>query len=238
MDLFRKRGIMKKMTRREFIAKGSMVVGGTLGGLALGGGIFSPPQALSAEVKFSESSCKTKKENKRKILVAYASFCGSTGGVAEAIGRDLCEQGAQVDVRFIKNVSDISSYEGAVLGSSVRSSFWLPEAMEFIKKNQERLSRIPVAYFLTCLTLYQDNAEKRGVARSYMNPVLKSAPSVQPFDLGLFAGVLDYSKLNIVYRTIMKSKMKKQGIPEGDFRNWEAIRAWARNLGSPLGLPA
>ena len=67
-----------------------------------------------------------------------------------------------------------------------------------------------------------------------MDPVLESAPLVQPLDLGLFAGALDFSKLTVVYRMIMKSKTKKQGIPEGDFRNWEAIHAWAKGLSSPL----
>jgi menaquinone-dependent protoporphyrinogen oxidase len=225
---------MKKMTRREFMAKGSMVAGGTLVALASGPGFFSPPKAFSSGISFPESSCQNEKEIKKKILIAYASFCGSTGGVSEAISRDLCDQGAQVDVRLLKNLHDISSYDGVVLGSPVRQSSWLPEAIGFVRKNQERLSRIPVAYFLTCLTLYENTEENRKKARGYMNPVLKSVPSVQPIDLGLFAGVLDYSKLNIIYRMIMKSKMKKQGVPEGDFRNWEAIHAWARGLHSPL----
>ena len=32
----------------------------------------------------------------------------------------------------------------------------------------------------------------------------------------------------------MKSKMKKQGVPEGDFRDWKAIRSWAEGLHAPL----
>ncbi|HMK65689.1 MAG TPA: flavodoxin domain-containing protein, partial [Thermodesulfobacteriota bacterium] len=170
----------------------------------------------------------------KNILVAYASYCGSTGGVAETIGKEVCAQGARVDVRYLKKVDDISSYDGIVLGSSIRNGAWLPEAAEFAKKNQEGLSRIPVAYFLTCITLYRDTAENRRVVRNYFNPVLESVSSVHPVDLGLFAGALDYSKMNFLFRTIMKSKMKKQDIPEGDYRNWESIRAWARGLGSSL----
>jgi len=33
-----------------------------------------------------------------RILVTYASYTGSTAGVAEAIGKSLAEGGAQVDV--------------------------------------------------------------------------------------------------------------------------------------------
>lgn len=223
---------MKKMTRREFLVRGSLMAGGAVGAMTLGGEYLSPQKVLSAGVEFPESSCTAKQQSKKKILVAYASFCGTTGEVAEAIGRTLCQQGAKVEVRLLKNVSDVSSYDGAIVGSSVRSASWLPEAIEFVEKQKEKLKRIPVAYFLTCLALFKDTVESRRVARSYLNPVLKGVPAVQPVDQGLFAGVLDYGRLNMIYRMIMKSKMKEQGVPEGDFRNWEAIQAWAKGLGS------
>jgi len=57
---------------------------------------------------------------------------------------------------------------------------------------------------------------------------------VKPVDIGLFAGVLDYSKLSFVVRMVMKSKMKKKGVPEGDHRNWDDIRAWAEGLSPKL----
>jgi menaquinone-dependent protoporphyrinogen oxidase len=49
-------------------------------------------------------------------------------------------------------------------------------------------------------------------------------PEIRPVAIGTFAGALDYSNLNWVYKKILKSK----GAEEGDFRDWNAIRAWAR----------
>ena len=227
---------MKKISRREFIVNSSMIVGGTVGSIAMGGELLSPQKALAAKVDFPESSCGPEKKSGKKVLVAYASFCGSTGGVAEAIGQVLCDRGATADVRLVKNVNDISLYDAVIIGSAVRSSSWWPEAIDFVEMNKETLSRMPVAYFLTCLALYKDNEGSRKVAKGYMDPVLNAVPAVQPVDMGFFCGALDYSKLNMMYRMVMKSKMKKRGVPEGDFRNWETIRSWAGGLHAPLGI--
>ncbi|MFC1891816.1 flavodoxin domain-containing protein [Thermodesulfobacteriota bacterium] len=222
---------MRCLTRRNFIINGSLAMGGTLGTIAFGGDLLSPNHVHALDAEFSESSCGLKG---KKVLVAYASLCGSTGGVAEAIGEVFCKKGASVDVRLLENVKDLNQYRAAVIGSSVQSSSWRSEAIDFVKANQKILSRIPVAYFLTCLALYKDNSKNRSLARSYMNPVLEAVPDVHPVDTGHFAGVLDYSKLNFIFRVVMKSKMKKQGIPEGDFRNWDAIISWAEGISSLL----
>ena len=72
-------------------------------------------------MEFPESNCGLEKKTGKKVLVAYASCCGTTGGVAEAIGKVLCDRGAVVDVRLVKNVGDLSSYQAAVIGSATRS---------------------------------------------------------------------------------------------------------------------
>jgi menaquinone-dependent protoporphyrinogen oxidase len=109
--------------------------------------------------------------------------------------------------------------------------------MAFVEGNRALLGRIPVAYFLTCLALYRDTAVNRRTARGYMDPLLKAAPEITPVDIGLFPGVLDYGKLSFSLRMIMKRKMKGKGVPEGDFRNWDAIGKWTRRVAPMLGSP-
>jgi menaquinone-dependent protoporphyrinogen oxidase len=174
-------------------------------------------------VEFRQLNCgeKTKMD---KILVTYASRCGSTGEVAEAIGQTLCGNGAAVEVRPLKDVTDLSAYRAVVVGSAIRMGGWLSEATNFVKKNREVLSGLPVAYFSVGMVLQEDTPEKRREAEDYLAPVRQI---LEPKSLGLFAGKMDYSKLSWLDRFII-TKMAKT--PEGDFRNWEAIRAWAAEI--------
>ena len=226
---------MRDFTRREFMWAGSVLAGFAASLLVPGGRTLSVGKANATGVDFVESSCNSRDKAGKKILVAYASRCGTTGGVAEAIGRTLCDAGFDVDTRLAKHAEDVSPYSAVVLGSAVDRASWLPDAIKFAQRNHEALSRVPVAYFLTCLTLYEDTIETRKLAQSYMEPVLKAAPEVRPVDSGFFAGVLDYSKLNVVVRMVMKAKMQAKGVPEGDFRNWNAITSWAKGLIVPFG---
>ena len=214
---------------------GSVLAGVAASLLVPGGRTLSVGKANAGGIDFAESSCNSEDKAGKKILVAYASRYSTTGGVAEAIGRTLCDAGFDVDTRLVKHVEDVSPYRAVVLGSAIQRASWLPDAIEFAEKNQEALSRVPVAYFLTCITLYQDTAETRKLARSYMEPVLKAAPGIRPVDSGFFAGVLDYGKMNVLVRMVMKSKMQARGVPEGDYRNWNAITSWAKGLTVPFG---
>lgn len=228
---------MSYTTRRDFLINGSMMAASVVGGLTLGSRLLAPDTAMAEKIIFPEPSCGVKTTvQKPKILIAYASFCGSTGGVAEAVAQTFCQKGVAVDVRLAKHVADISAYQAAVVGSAVRSSAWWPDAVEFVTRHEQALGQMPVAYFLTCLALFHKSPQARKTAMGYFNPVLEAAPNVKPVDFGCFAGVLDYGKMNFMFRTIMKSKMKKQGVPEGDFRDWPAIRAWTEALGPKLGL--
>jgi menaquinone-dependent protoporphyrinogen oxidase len=73
-------------------------------------------------------------------------------------------------------------------------------------------------------TLSRPTEKNRAEVLSYMDPILKAVPEIRPVGIGTFAGALDYNNLSWFTKKIMKSK----GSPEGDFRDWNAIRAWAR----------
>jgi menaquinone-dependent protoporphyrinogen oxidase len=213
-----------KITRRRFLLLGAA------GTAALACGGVAAFGMQSPEVEFVESDCTQGENTVGKILVAYASQCGSTGEIAETIGQVLCEAGAAVDVRPIQSVNDISSYQAVVVGSAIQTSQWLPQAIEFVEMHQDALSQIPVAYFLACLAMIEDTDSARRSATAFLDPVRQQVPRVQPVDVGLFAGKLDFAKLPSMYRFLWPLTAGGH-VGEGDYRDWEAIRSWAADLG-------
>lgn len=162
-----------------------------------------------------------------KILVAYATKAGSTGEIAQKIAQILRQSGAQVDVRLVKNIANLNSYNSLVIGSAIRAGAWLPHVVEFVENNQATLKQMSVAYFAVCLTLQEDTPENRQTVRAYLDPV---CDLVTPLDVGLFAGQLDYQRLNLV-ESLMLKMMKA---PAGDYRDWSAIETWAKTLADKL----
>ena len=212
-----------EISRRGFL----ILVGGAISASALPYNRLTASNTRQSTAEFIESTCEKDGKMKNRILIAYASRCGSTGGVAEAIGQTLCETGATVDIRLMGNANDLSPYQAVIVGSAIRMGRWLPEAVDFVKRHQDTLGRVPTAYFVVCLRMKDDSAENRRKVLAYLDPVRKQAPQINPVDIGLFAGALDYKKLSLAYSLILKV----MGAPEGDFRNWEAIRAWATGVG-------
>lgn len=158
-----------------------------------------------------------------KVLVTYATRTGTTQEVAVAIEEELETKGANVDVKNAKEVEDLTAYRAVILGSAIRAGNLMPEAIEFVKANQEKLSQIPVAYFVVCATLREDTEENRQAVAAYLGPLREM---IEPVEEGLFAGAIDLSKLSFPMRLVLKA-MKAE---EGDWRDWDAIRAWAAQL--------
>lgn len=168
-----------------------------------------------------------------KILVTFASRTGSTAGIAKAIGQTLIESGAEVDVRPMQNVEDIAPYRAVVAGSAIQGKQWLPEAMQFMRTFQTQLARKPVAAFSVCMTLAMRDGEKY---RPHVADWLMSVRTlVRPVSEGLFAGVLDISKIpSFGDRLKFRLSVVFGAWSEGDHRDWDAIREWASDLYSLL----
>lgn len=170
-----------------------------------------------------------------RILVAYASEFGSTVEVAEAIGEVIRDNGALVDVRSVVDVTTMTPYGAAIIGSAIYNGAWLPEAVHVVQVHAAALSRIPVAYVVVCATMREDTPEHRQGARSFLDPVLAQVPQVRPIEIGLFAGKIEPPKLSWPVRLRMRLTTN---LRRGDHRRWDEVRSWATRIAPRLQATA
>lgn len=166
------------------------------------------------------------------LLVVYGTGTGCTAGVAERIGKILADRGATVDVVSAKDAPAATGYDAVVVGSGIRAGSWHAPVKEWVMRNAADLKGTPVAFYTACLTLANDPG-KTDEVRAYTDPLIAES-GVTPVEVGLFAGWNEPKKFSFIERTVLK--MMKA--PEGDFRDWDAIEAWAAEVAPKLGLGA
>lgn len=171
----------------------------------------------------------------RKTLVTYASRTGSTAQIAEAICKTLSQSGEEIELVPMQDVKELSNYHAVIIGSPIRKSQWLPEAMQFLQTHRVELASKHVATFTVCITMAMSNEERyQNAVRQWIAPVRSL---VHPVSEGLFAGRLDFKKLPWTLDTLLFRATVALGIlPSGDHCDWNAVQTWAQGL-RPLIQP-
>jgi menaquinone-dependent protoporphyrinogen oxidase len=159
------------------------------------------------------------------ILVAVATKYGATREIAEAIGRRLSDRGLEVVVRSIEDVDDVAPFEAVVLGSAVYAGRWLEQARRFVEKRAVELAERPTWLFSS------------GPIGDPPRPHEQEAVQIDTIAAAtrarahrVFAGRLDKGLLSFAERAIVFAFRAA----EGDFRDWEAIAAWADEIADAL----
>jgi menaquinone-dependent protoporphyrinogen oxidase len=162
----------------------------------------------------------------KKILITYATKAGSTVEIAAVIGETLSKRGFAVDVKPVSENPALDGYQAALMGSAIRMGSWLPEAVEFVRKNQSVLNQLPTSIFTVHMLNAGDDETSRAARQAYTAPVRELLPSV---DEVFFKGRLDYKTLSFLDRLIAKA-VETPDNPPGDFRDWNQIRDWSQSI--------
>ena len=164
-----------------------------------------------------------------RVLVAYATKYGATAEISEKIGVVLRQAGLQTDVLPADRVGDLSPYKAVVLGSAVYMGQWQKKAATFLRANEKALAERPVWLFSSGPTGEGDPVQlmKGWCFPTALQPI---ADRIHARDMALFHGAVDPKKLNLIEKWMLKNVKA----PMGDFRDWNAITAWASAISDAL----
>ena len=166
---------------------------------------------------------------RQKTLVTYASKYGATAEIAEKIGAVLRDAGLLVDVLSVKQARDLTPYDNVILGSAVYIGQWRRAAVKFLKANENALSKKQVWLFSSGPTGEGDPVELLDGWR-FPKGQQELADRIQPRDIAVFHGDVDPEKVNALHKLMID----KVEAPVGDFRDWNAITAWAESVVAAL----
>ena len=169
-----------------------------------------------------------------KVLVAYASKYGATEGIAERIGDVLRRRDLEVDVRRCKDLDDATGYDAYVVGSAAYMFRWRKDARKFVRRNAEVLATRPVWLFSSG-PVGTDRVDAKGndvLAGAMPKEFAEFEPAISPRGTQVFFGAFQLEKLRGVDR--MAKWAPAEAMPVGDFRDWDAIEAWAGAIADEL----
>ncbi len=164
-----------------------------------------------------------------QILVAYATKHGATAEIAEKVGQVLRQAGLRTDVLPAQRVDDLAPYKAVILGSAIYMGQWRKEAATFLRTNEKALTERPVWLFSSGPTGEGDPIQ---LLKGWRLPKAQQpvADRIHPRDIAVFGGALNPNKMNLIEKWMIKNVKASLG----DFRNWDAIDAWAKAISDAL----
>ena len=174
-----------------------------------------------------------------KTVVVYASKYGSTKGIAEFITEKLQQRGILAEVQDVEAIHDLVGFDAAVIGSAVYMGHWMKEATEFVRRNRAVLANRHVWLFSSgpLGTQVKDAQGRDLLVVAAPKEIAEFRDAINPRGHRVFFGALDSSKLGFAHRMTWKLPAARAALPEGDFRDWKDIEAWASSIAQALGAP-
>lgn len=157
-----------------------------------------------------------------RVLVAYATKLGSNAEIAEAIASELRATGSRAEAHPVRDIGDLDAWDAVVLGSAIYAAHWRRDARRFVLRLGDALAARP-------LWLWSSGPLDERLAQAGL-PISAHAAEITQ---GL--GALDHRTFG--GRLAEDAPIDPQVLqthPIGDFRDWDVIRDYARQISVAL----
>ena len=155
------------------------------------------------------------------VLVTTASRHGATAEIGAEIAAVLSERGIASVAAPVATASP-SDYDAVILGSAVYMGRWLPPARDFVERHRDTLAQRPVWLFSSGPVGVSPPAGMEHIADA---EEVRGARAHRVFD-----GRIDRRELGL----LEKAALRAVHAPDGDYRDWEAVRAYANEIADEL----
>jgi menaquinone-dependent protoporphyrinogen oxidase len=156
------------------------------------------------------------------LLVAVASRHGATLEIGQAIVAGLERRGASARVAPAEEAPPAEAYDAVVIGSAVYYGHWLDSARDYVDAHSDALARLPVWLFSSGPLGPPEHLTPEGDCVDAA-PMIEATGAVEH---RTFGGKLAKSGLRFRDKAVAAALHA----PEGDFRDWDAIEAWAGQI--------
>ena len=163
------------------------------------------------------------------ILVTAASRHGATRELADAIATRLRQHDLEVDVQNPAAVTSLTGVDAAIIGSAVYAGRWAREGRALIGRLTPVPQGLPVWLFSS--GPLGDDGAREALPLSTVDELVASTGAQEH---RIFAGRLDRGRLSLAERAVAKAVHA----PEGDFRDWHEVEAWADTIAATLSRDA
>jgi menaquinone-dependent protoporphyrinogen oxidase len=183
-----------------------------------------------------------------KVQVVCASRHGATAGIAERIATVLRGEGVDVQLDDAADRPDLRDADGYVIGSGIYLGSWLKEGIRFLEDHQLALAGRPVWLFssgpLPGSSKNTDEADplaralgpEDGPGSGGHRKIAELSAVIRPREHRVFLGAYDPAQppKSLPERVLRLLPSSKSILPPGDWREWDAIEAWARTIAAEL----
>jgi len=188
------------------------------------------------------------------VLIVYASRHGSTEGIAARIGDTLLASGLDVVIQPARDMPTPAGVDACIVGSAVYMGNWLPDGIEYLERYAVDLGNRPVWLFSsgplpgsTRETAEDATDEFGGALGPADGPgsggrkrIVELGERIHAREHVIFNGAFDPtdSPKTLAERFVRWVPGARNILPAGDFRDWEEIAHWAREVAQEIREPA